>query len=87
MTYIAYVIVKSDHRKQLDEYVNPCSVAANVWMIVDNIFIRHIYAAHSIVVVIHSWWNPDMNLTTFSPNFFHVPLVFLFNLGFLLRYF
>ena len=77
MTHIAYVTVQSYHRNQLDEHVKPCYVEYNIRMIVDNILIRHIYAVHPMVLVIHNLWNTDMNLTTFSQYFSHVPLVVL----------
>ena len=75
MTYIAYVTVQSDHGKKLDEHGSPCYVEANIWMIVANILISQIYNAHPMVVVIHNYWNPDMNFTTFSPDLVHVALV------------
>ena len=77
MTYIVYVTVQSDCGRHLDEHGNPCSVAAKIWMIVANLLISQIYATHPMVVVIHNSSNPDMNLTTFSPDFVHVPLVLL----------
>ena len=77
MTYIAYVTFQSYHVKKLDEHGNPCSVAGKIWMIVANLLISQIYAANPMVVVVHNSCNPDMNLTTFSPDFVHVPLVLL----------
>ena len=77
MAYIEYVTVQSDHGKQLDEHRNPCSTAVNIWMIVANIFLRRIYAAHPMIAVVHNSWNPDTNLTTFYPDFVHASLVLL----------
>ena len=77
MTYITYVTVQSDNGKKMDESGNPCYVMVKIWTIVANILIGRIYAARPMVVVIHNSWNPDMNLTTFSPDFFHVALVVL----------
>ena len=77
MTYIAYVALKSDHVKQLDERGNPYSMAEKIWMIVANIFIGNIYSEHPTDLVIHSSWNPDMNLTIFSPDVVRMPLVIL----------
>ena len=54
MTYIAYVTVQYDHVKQLDEHGNPCSVAAKSWMVLANILIIDIYAAHPMVIGIHN---------------------------------
>ena len=54
MTYIAYVTVQYDHGKQLDEHGNQYSVAANIWMIIANVLLNHIYTSHTIVVVVHN---------------------------------
>ena len=55
----------------------------NIWMIVANIFIFHVYASHPMVVVIKKNWNPDVNLTLNSPEFFHMALIIFFDLGIL----
>ena len=39
MTYIPYVTVQFYHGKQLDKHDSPCSVAADIWMIVAYILI------------------------------------------------
>ena len=52
-------------------------MADKICMIIDNILIFQIYVAHSMVVVVHNLWNPDMDLTTFSPYFLHVGIVIL----------
>ena len=87
MTYIAYLTVKYYHRKKLNEHVNPCYVAANILMIAANILIGYIYATHPMDVVIQNSWNPDMNLTLFSPYFFHAYIDFFFALGLILIHF
>ena len=79
MTYIAYVNVQSYHGKQLDEHGNLYYVSSKIWMIVANILISHIYAAHPMVVVIQNSWNPHMNLTLFSPESFHMDRAILVN--------
>ena len=43
-------------------------------MVLANILISQIYAAHPMVVVIHNSLNPNMNLTLFYPDLFHVAL-------------
>ena len=48
-----------------------------ICIIVANFFITQIYATHFMVVVIHNYWNLDMNLTLFPPDFFHMALVLL----------
>ena len=58
MIYVKYVTVKYYHGNKLDENGNTCSVAANILMVVANIFINHIYSAHPMVVVIQILWNP-----------------------------
>ena len=77
MTDISYVTDQSDHGNKLGEYGNPWSLAENIWMIIDNILIRHIYAAHVIIVVIQLTCNIEMNLTLFSPDVGHMDIFLL----------
>ena len=78
MSYLSiYVTVQFDHGKQLGRHGIPCCVADKICIIVSNILIRLIYAAHPIIVIIQNAWNLDINLTTLSPDFVHVALVLL----------
>ena len=79
MTYIAYVNVQYYHGKQHDENGNLYYVPSKIWMIVANILISHIYAAHPMVVFIHNSWNPLMNFTLFPPESFYMDLALLVN--------
>ena len=77
MTYKAYATVQYYHGKTLDGNGNPCSGSAKIYMIAGNLFIRQIYVAHPMVVIIRNSWNSDMSLTLFSTYFVHLGLVLL----------